>query len=690
MTTALTVISADMGEFALLPVKEKRSVIEWLDLMGEIMSSDRPHQAILDHARRRKGLTGWSKTTIRRQYDAFRKSGDWRVLVNRARVPEERRAQPPAFVEFFKGLCERNQRASRPAYRALLYDYYYKGVEIPGIGTWRDVWTQRFPGVRIPEQMPFDPPLPWGWSERNISRYTPSRFERAAARTGRAAAAQHRPLVFSSRVGLECGQFYMFDDLEHDILVNFLGTNRRAMRPLELCCLDVFSACKIAYGLKPVMMDAAEEHKQKLKETDMRFLLAYILTRIGFNPHGCTLIVERGTAAIREPLERDLLAMSDGKITVSRSPIQGAAAFAGQFDGRSVGNPRMKAALESHHNLSHNELAALPGQIGKDRIALPEESHGRQRYNEDLIKAACTLAAERAQLLVFPFLQFDQFHAVVDELYARVNDRDWHKLEGWLEAGLVGHEYRLGPGAPWLPMQTLPALPAETRAAIETIARQPGNMRTRRLSPTEVWERGRPKLARLPDCCVPMILGEHLGVDRKVKGTLIELQNRFAAPGPLRFVAQVARPDGVKEWLREGHTYLFHLNPFDPAQLFVSHAEMQRGAYIGTCARWETVCRADTDALHRQMGQAKKIERELLAPVAARGAQLTRERIAMHRHNADVLRGAPVTAAEHQVADRIAAERVSAAEVAAAVATDAPRPDHTFSPEEIDELLRTQ
>jgi hypothetical protein len=43
------------------------------------------------------------------------------------------------------------------------------------------------------------------------------------------------------------------------------------------------------------------------------------------------------------------------------------------------------------------------------------------------------------------------------------------------------------------------------------------------------------------------------------------------------------------------------------------------------------------------MGRAAKIERELLEPVARRGADITRQRIADTRHNAAVLGGRPIT-----------------------------------------------
>jgi hypothetical protein len=96
--------------------------------------------------------------------------------------------------------------------------------------------------------------FPSGWSQANLNRHAPSKFELAVARIGREAAAQFRRKVHTTRRGLAVGQFYLFDDLEYDKKVNFPG-NRIATKPLGLCGLDLFSACFIALGFKPTLID---------------------------------------------------------------------------------------------------------------------------------------------------------------------------------------------------------------------------------------------------------------------------------------------------------------------------------------------------------------------------------------------------------------------------------------------------
>jgi hypothetical protein len=691
MTHALAIPPAEMAEFAKLPSLIKRDVGFWMELLARVAIAERPHQAIKEEARRHAHVRGCSVPSIRRKYDLLRHGASWRCLVDHAKHPAAATRQSPAFLDFWRGLCERNQRASRPAFRSLLFDHYYQEKPIPGVGTWRDVWRLQHEGQDPPAAMPKAPPLPEGWSERNLMRYLPSRFELEAARIGRGAAARYRPLVFSTRAGLRPGQFYMFDDVEHDIKVNFLGVNRRAMRPLELCCLDVFSGAKIAYGCKPTI-EGDDGAKQKLKEREMHFLLAYVLTELGYLADGTTLMVEHGTAAIREPLEQILSDLSAGKIKVERSGLfmgaipkdkranpfvgyKGAAAFAGVFESRAIGNSRFKAALESHHNLVHNELAALPGQMGKDRDHAPEELHGRGRYNDALINAALALPPERAALLRYPFLEYHQFLSILDELYKRIDARTEHELEGWVEAGLVAHEFRVSDGSDWLPLAVVEQLPEEQRRAVEAVACAPGHGRVRRLSPGEVWRRGRADLVKLPGYCVPLILGDALGREVKISGSLIEFEDQELGPGQFRYLLDYVTPEGHPGRLLGGETYLFHVNPFNPREIYVSRAGAKAGAFLGTCQRWEAPSKDDVDALHRQMGAARKMEAELLAPVARRGAELIRRRIEMHQHNAGVLAGAAITEPERALAARVRGEKGDIGEMIPAQIAAAPEAD---------------
>lgn len=678
----LSIPAADMAEFAALPEAARDEVNQWLEIIRSINSAPRPLEECALHARRYAGRRGFSRANIIRKFYAWRQSHDWRVFVDHAACPRAQSAKlPPEFIDFWKSLCESNQRKSRSAWRKLIQLWHHSKIQpIPG-----------YPCVGASQTVSPPPAaggIPAGWSYANLMRYAPSDFELSVARIGRVAAAQYRPLVFTSRVGLQCGQFYVIDDLEHDVKINFLGVNTRAMRPLELCCLDLFSGCKIAWGMKPTIDD--DGVKEKLKEREMRSLLAYILTRIGYRPEGTTICAEHGVAAIRPEIEKIIRDASDGAITVNRAGLSGAAALV--YEGRSKGNFRFKAALESHHNLTHNELADLPGQMGKDRDHSPEELHGRERHNNALIRAIRYLPPDRAALLNLPFLEFGVFLDIARLVYDRINQRDWHNLEGWLEARLVAHEFRLGPDLPWLPTEQLARAPAHEVAAIRALLEQPGYTRIRKLSPQEVWNAGRNKLVRLPGHFAPLIIGTDCAVERRVNDNgMIEFQDRELGPGIFRFLARVRAPTGEEFQLPAGEKILAYCNPYAMDTLYVCKAGVGAGAYLGECPRWQSIRRDDVEALQRQMGAAVKAEYALLRPYQARHTADLRARAAAARQNAAVLSGARITAQEKIVDDTIGAASVRAADRAAALQSGRPDAPETkeFSADEIADILRS-
>jgi hypothetical protein len=656
MQTALSIIPAtETLDFAKLPDPVKAELQLWTKIMAEIEAAKSKSKAFAEISKRYPGSKSLSAGNIRTKYYAFKQSG-WKALVNKAKLPKHDitapntpGGQPALFVQYWLGLQENYQRNSKAAYRELIRRYR-AGEQIPGIGTWRNIWMDAGAG-RPPEKCPMNPPMPPGWGERNLQRYKPTKFELTAARIGRSAAAAFRPLVYTTRVGMRPGQVYVFDDVWHDNKVNYLGMNRQAMRPLEFSCLDLFSACQVAFGAQPMTEDEATGKRETLRESEMRFLLCHVLCTLGYHPAGCCLHVEHGTAAVRDDLAELLFNWTGGAVTVARGGIHGAAAHDGFFQGRGKGNSRFKAALESHHNLKHNELAALPGQVGKDRDHSPEELHGRDQYNNTLIKAMSQLPAHRAEQIITPFMDFPVWKQAVAELYERINWRTEHDLEGWQEAGLTVSEYCLGGASDWMPTRNLLGMPPDRRdAVLAVIEHSPGMIRTRKLSPMEVWLAGRRELVQLPAHYVPLILGEknakmlRVGDDR-----LIAFQDRRIGPGIHRYLAQVETEHGELVMLQPGAAFAIYATPFDPSAVFVASED---NSFIGVARRLQTPCSTDTEAIHRQIGKSMHLEKELLEPLRARHAQEARQKQNMHEHNARVMRGEAVTKQEIEADNR--------------------------------------
>ena len=566
---------------AYIPESVRNDLAFWTDLLAPVLDLSKGIGEALTAISRAKNIP---YSTVERKFHRARKHG-LEALVNRAKCgpsawhTSEQIALSQSDKDLVKTYVERNQRKALPAVRALRRDWVRGKVTTT---TPIDVATG----------------YPRGWSESNLARHKPTRYELQVSRHGRSAAANERRLVYTTRANLYVGSHYLFDDIWHDHFCNVLDL-RKTGRPLEFHALDLYSANKFAWGMR-VRTEGETGKMEGLKEADMRFLLASVLGGTGYSARGTTLVVEHGTAAIREDLERMLHDETSGIITVARSGMEGASAAAHQYAGRSKGNFRFKSALETLGNLIHNEMAALPGQTGKDRDHRPEQLHGLLRYNDALLMAVSQLDPARAEMLKWPLLTIQQFQIIAGEIYARINARTDHDLEGW--------DLHYTPD------------------------RRTGLMR--RLSPTEVWRPCARQLTRLRPEAIALILLKDNGVERMTKRGMFELTESEISGDILRFDARV---------LGDRDKYLTLLNPFDPSSIFAFDS---KGRFAAACPRIHSADRGDVDAMHRACGAAAKAESETLQPYRLRHLAEAREKRFMHANNDAVLSGRPVTIEE--------------------------------------------
>jgi hypothetical protein len=589
---------SELTEFLRLPADVRQDVELWSGWLAAITPPiQRALAAIASNA-------GVSIQTARRRYDAYRTLG-WRGLINRAKVPEERGLKPET-IAYWKKLCLENGRKCRPAYRELVRRFH-AGAPLDGLEPGLDRTV-----------------LPRGLGYDNLMRYAPTKLEMVAARIGRSAAAPYMPKLFTTRVGLHVGQFDIYDDMWHDFKVVRLG-QRRPMRLLQLHAHDLLSGCQFARGLKERAEDPETGKSLNLTSDEMLFLLAHVMTEYGYYPEGSVQMAEHGTAAISEEVEKLLFDLSGGRITVDRSGMEGASAFAGQYPGRGKGNFRFKAALESLGNLIHNETANLlqfPGQTGSNsRINAPEQMAGREKVTDQLSLAMLALPSQVAIQLRLPYLEVSQAEWLVHEVMERINQRTDHELEGWVEAGFTTIDFQV-PGVGIIPASKFLALSPERQAAIQAAA----SPLPRRLSPREVFDAGRGVLVRFRPEQTAALLKDSQGREVSVgKDHLITFEDCAVSPSPLRYLAHHFAP---------GDKFLAVVNPWSPGHLYLFDG---RGSWIGVVDAWQPVSRTDIDALHAQMGRAAKVQSELLRPLAQHGAELTRKRLEDAQHNSRVL-----------------------------------------------------
>lgn len=640
----------DRTAFARLPETKKRPVrsttLYRLDAMRFIHFSRNKRSAVAAMAAKWGESRGFRRGTLRRLYYAYVESnGDWRVLVDRARagrawVEADPDALPESFVNEWKRRCEKNQRKCAPARRDLIRD-------------WRR-WcagdtSSKIAGYDRPPEPDPDTGIPQGWSARNLYRHAPSPIELEAARIGPVAASTQRLPVLTSRAELAVGEFYLFDDHEFNLKVNYPGQSR-AMRPLMFCAMDLFSGCNFDHGIRPTLWDERDGKKDKLKEDEFRWFVIHILLTHGFRTDGrrTTLIVEHGTAAIRPDFQERIERAAQGQIAIERSGRFFSKAgegmpqiLGGMFPGRPRGNFRFKGWLESLFNLVDNDFAALPGQVGKDREHSPEELHGRDLYNNKMLLAQSLLPETAAAALKMPFMSWDEFLKNALDILRAIALRTDHDLEGWRKCGHFTDEWRLSmdahaPALPstlaasaWLPRQSLETLPPAELAVVDALLRNnPGLSRSRALSPMEVWDRGRGELKTLPLIALPDLCDPEDAINASVRNGLFTVERQDLG-GELLFMAVV---NG--EQLPAGAKFDLWIDPFNPSAAVVTDAH---GCVLGLARAYERASRNDRPGIERLLGQARHWETQALEELRHRHKGTLRERAAMHASNAAIL-----------------------------------------------------
>ena len=675
-TLAIGVPRHDLAEFGKLPDDQKFEVLDLLKALRTAALDSRPRAVLAEVAAGNGHRRGWSMKNLERHFYKLRCGGTWRDLVNEAKTRGGGKSPwlTDKAIEKWKEYCMRHPRSYRSAYIELVADYRV-GREIGDVD-WRKVWAND-PELKhqpMPPKCPPGMPLPDGWSYHNFMRHQPKKIEEQAASQGRQAAKSLALCVRTTRADMEPGQQYVFDDLWHDLKVRF-GSIAKSVRALELACLDWASGNKIAYGIKPSRTEEFAQKRQQIRERDMRFLVAHVLCNIGFHPGGCTLLVENGTAAIREYLEKVLGILSAGpdgepRIRVSRSGVDKKVAHLAQWGAVGGGNFKHKAALESSHNLAHNRLDHLPAPTGSNsRVNEPEELTALDRVNTGLMLASSVMPADLAKRLDFPTLDWITFSDVLAECYHQIEETHDHALEGWDRR--MERQWKTHPADLWHSEEEWHALTDDQRRALTPLVAQDENNRTARKSRGQVWREGAGKLERLPDFAVAYICGKDLAETRSCPATrTVIFVNKEACPEPMEFkLGTCTGPEGEHVELQEGVVYRWLVNPFDTRAVFVLDMD---GGYIGKCLRLEVANRLDMDSVRKAMGAAEKDFQEALAPLAARGRRLAIERLRQLQSNTELLRAAQPAALARSTARRLPEEtgrKYNDAEVDEALAT---------------------
>ncbi|MBI5768738.1 MAG: hypothetical protein HZA93_13150 [Verrucomicrobia bacterium] len=615
-SSASPIVRAMMAdqEYGALPDEEKPHVKARIAMMERIDAAPKKQPAIEAEVLRTHNGERYSEGAIRKLYfEKWRASNrDWKTMIDRRRAPKEAGGLDQETIVYWHQLFFQKSGRARAAHRELRRQWR-AGAPIPG----------------LPDKGR-GPDLPGGLSYPNLMRdkYRPTAATKRVARIGLRAAEEFLPSVLTTRLGMKPGSFLLFDDIWHDIYCSVPGqTGMR--RVLQFHCAELLSGSQIGRGMKPEILNDSTGKMERLKEREMLFLLAHILGNRGYNPDGCTLIMERGTATVDERVVRLLHDHSGGKLRVEKGNTSGNPLAEGLYAGSSKGNFKIKAALESLGNLIHNETGdrlLLPAQSGSiGRVNEPEELHGREKHLLQLQRAALLVPAPLREMITANVTPpFAQVVELLDLIQERINHRQEHDLEGWEQCGFMAPLFRLSPNEEWKRQSALLEYPAAVRAAIEQSLRTDHRLTTcRRMSPAEVFaERVQPHLVTIPAHLVPELLGMELAETHRVgKDGRFNFEDENLGPGDHHYEGHVVDAEGKHHVLQDGEKYATFVSMLDPRRMYVCDA---KGRYLGWAPRTLVPTRGDAEGHARACGQRTASARQRLVPVLRAAAPLIR------------------------------------------------------------------
>lgn len=648
----------DHAEFTRLPAAAQSDILIRLGWVHRIVNVGRGHKGSAVKAA--AADLGIHPSAINRYLARFMRKG-WRGLKD-ARVAGNGGAKglPEDFKEWVKGLHLQNQRSTtgREVHRQV-------------IERWSKWKRTGDPALAIPGYLTPPPAgsqgYPVGWSEDQIVRLRPDAYALTMARQGGKAGAKFLPSILKTRVGVRFGQVVFFDDQDYDSKIAAPGLSQRTLRPQGFNALEYLSASFLEYCIRLRWWDADKKQHRTLTGIDYTWFQILYFQRHGYRTDdvGTTIVEEHGTAsgyANKElwtpdghhSLAKAWEALSGGKIQTVASGLFNQPAFAGMlFRPQSSGNPNFKAPLEGIFNLVRNRFAALPGPTGLSREMSPAEQYGQDLYVKQLLKVWDRLDDQHRAYLQFPVMTYAQFGAAAAAVYAAINSRTDHELEGWHKCNHIVPQFRwtADDSSRWLSQGEMLALSPKQRSAAEALMEEPGHVRPFNLSPAHVAQAHKHELTPIPDHWIPLLIPVQWSREAIVASNrTVTIQDKTLGPEPFRYIARFRQSDGALT-LKPGTKLRIYLNPFDTTRLYVCRAD---GSWLGVLHEMTRAAFTDTEAIIGQLHERAEMKADMDLEVRPHLEGLIHHREGIKRVNDRLDKGKPVTP------DEIAAARSDA------------------------------
>jgi len=475
---------------------EKQRIKELLLAMQLIKSDDRGVvRACEALALINRGRKGWSKHNLKTLYYAWVQTEDWRLLRRNYRHD----SSLPA--DFTRRLCAMVLREHRSRKQAIerVRAAWRAGEIVPGYGTWRQWFADRYPDREIPKHFCGD--YPEGWSDTNLRNQMPSRLQHAYATGGFFAAQRDLPHLIRDTSKLRPLELVVFDDFKTDIRVyayNPVLKKWECVPCVGLIAIDVATRCIIGFGLLPRLtlpkrmnraaLDAARpltdaeiaaDEKTRsiaISRADLQLVLKGIFMRIGVPAdYMMTLLVENAAAAVTDGLETALEIYFHGQVRVCRTAMLEHRTAANGFTERG-GTPWQKGWVESAIRSMHDRAGNLPGQTGSlEQVNAPGDLVGRTVYT---LAALDGMTPEQAAKMELPVLSVEQATEAYARIFGMMDQRGEfcpHRMQGFETIKV----WRTGPGQEYQPISTLRITAGDDTSTLDIVDRQQ--------SPRERW-----------------------------------------------------------------------------------------------------------------------------------------------------------------------------------------------------------
>lgn len=387
---------------------------------------------------------GFSATRLLNLFRAYRQDGAEALLFAYGQADKK----PDAFLQHLAARVENNKRVASVALEELHADWF-AGKDIPGYGTWQNLWvSQHGEGEPIPDHCP-DWFLPKGWDLRNLRRHLPGEAELEFARRGVFAAHGLLPQKRNDYSQLMPLQIVVFDDVRCDFLVKHPDADK-ACEMWMLVAMDAASRVILDWISLVRVPDDAGKRAEFLGE-HMLILAGNILRRYGV-PTGyeMTLKVENAKATINRDRAAYLSHMSGKRVTVEYTEMKNRALPNGHKERH--GTPwDIKGILESFFKNFHNHTAALPGHTGATYDQAPAELKSRQDELIALMKECDDLPASIKDQLQLPFLRSSEAVETIQAVFDHIANSARHNLQGFDKIEL----FRFPEDHHWRPLEDL-------------------------------------------------------------------------------------------------------------------------------------------------------------------------------------------------------------------------------------------